>query len=811
LTSIFLRGSRKIGRIIKRQIKNVHAPFKAAIIGCGGISSTHIVGYESLFSVRVDAGSDLSASMLASTLDEWPFLRVYRDYRQMLEEVRPDIVSVCTWPQSHAEIVSAAARASVKGILCEKPLALNLTEIEAMIENCRAQGVKLGCGHQYRFHPVYVEAARRIAAKDLGEIRAVRGVIRGSVSNNGPHLIDTARFLLSDPAALTVECRYERTKDLIERGLPCEERATTIIEFAGGIRGEFETGHPDPKLFRIEVEGDKGLLVVTPTSLTANGKTETFSGMHVSEECRTRQFGEFVEYVKGARPSYKADAPTAAATAELVLAAYESMHTGVRTELPLGNRGDVIRHTFADSEAFSRHSASDSKATRLAAKPSDPATSADQRLALDGGPRSVPRWFSSDPYLGISEMKNLAAVIRSKNLNRVGGVAVPRLEQEFAELYGSPCAVASTSGTSAIHVALAALNPEPCEEVITTPLSDMGTVIPILACNCIPVFADIDPDTGMLTAESIAAKISPRTRAVILVHLFGRPAEMPPIVALLRERGIALIEDCAQAHVTEYGGQKVGTFGEFGCFSLQQSKQITCGDGGLTLVNRPEFVERARFFPDKGWARGGGRNHQFFGMNYRMTELQGAVALAQLRKLPRLIRARREPARQLVEILDRIPVLALPPQKSQILSSWWKFPLGIDEEATGMTTDEFYEALRAEGVCMMRRYLARPLFEEEMLRCRRTYGQSGYPFSAVEYAAPDARDFPGLRKFNERWLLLDWSSRVKSYHVEAIGNAVRKVIEALARRKGFEADGEAEDESYCGDRLAPEGAVVAAR
>jgi dTDP-4-amino-4,6-dideoxygalactose transaminase/predicted dehydrogenase len=777
LASIIVRGSRKIGRIVKRRIKEIHSPLKVAIIGCGGISSTHIVGYESLFRSRVDAGSDISAAMLASTLDQWPFLRAYRGYRQMLREIRPDIVSVCTWPQSHTEIVCEAARAGVRGILCEKPIALNLAEIEEMLDVCRDHGVKLGCGHQYRFHPVFMNAAQRIAANDLGKIHEVRGVIRGSVANNGPHLIDTARFLLADPAAVRVDSRFHREKDIIERGLPCEEKAVTTIEFAGGIHAEFETGHPDPRLFRIEVHGDRGSMIVTPTSIESDGIQETFDGEHVLDVCRRRQFGEFVDWVRNARSTYASDVQTASATAELVLAAYESMRVGGSVALPLGNRGDVIRQAFPDSKASGGEMPiSEDKPEK---QNMDSPTS--ERLALDGGPRSLKRWFSCDPHLGIAELKNLASVIRSKNLNRVGGIAVPQLESEFAELYGSPCAVASTSGTSAIHVALAALNPEPCDEVITTPLSDMGTVIPIIACNCIPVFADVDPNTGILTAESIEKKITPRTKAVILVHLFGRPADLSPIVELLDRHGIALIEDCAQAHVAEYAGKKVGTFGVFGCFSLQQSKQITCGDGGITLVNRKEYIERAKIYPDKGWARSSGRNHQFFGMNYRMTELQGAVALAQMRKLPSLIAARREPAEKLAELLSRIHGVLLPPQSSEINSSWWKFPIGIDARSTGISTDEFADALRVEGLRMMRRYLPRPLFEEEMIRCRRTFGQSGYPFSAVVYAAPDVSDFPGLAEFNERWLLLEWSSRVKRNHVDGIHRAVEKVIGRLAR------------------------------
>ena len=248
------------------------------------------------------------------------------------------------------------------------------------------------------------------------------------------------------------------------------------------------------------------------------------------------------------------------------------------------------------------------------------------------------RWFSPKPNIGAAELAGLARVIHSRYLNSVDGREVPALEREFAAAYGSP-------GRRRIHVrhgvdprGTRRHQPDPCDEIVTTPLTDMGSVIPILACNCIPVFADVDPRTGNLTAETIASKLTQRTRAVVLVHLFGRPADLAPIRDLLDRHGIALIEDCSQAHFAEYAGKKVGTWGDLGCFSLQQSKQMTCGDGGITLVNRDDLAGRARLFVDKGWDRAGGiRAYPFLGMNYRMTELQAAVALAQLRKLPRSI------------------------------------------------------------------------------------------------------------------------------------------------------------------------------
>jgi dTDP-4-amino-4,6-dideoxygalactose transaminase/predicted dehydrogenase len=744
---------------------------RAAVIGCGRIAPTHVSGYEQCGGAYVAAVSDLSPTVLAAFLDEWPFVRGFRRVEQMLREVGPDLVSVCTWPQSHAAIVCQAARAEVKGILCEKPIALQLVEIEEMLGVCRSTGTKLACGHQYRFHPVFLRLSEAIRRGQPGSVCKVAGAIRGSLANNGPHLIDTIRFVLGDPAAVSVSGQCRREHDTIERGLPCEESATVRIEFAGGIVCEIETGRPEAGKFSIEVIGSEGTLVGTPDSLTIDGKRTKFDFGSVIAQCRARQFREFVRWVRGKQPSYAADAEQAAKTTEIVLAGYESARLGRPVELPLLNRGDVIRELYPISATAEEQAVGAARDVDADAK-----LPMRYRLALDGGERAVKNWFSSAPVFGVAEARNLSRVLISKKLNRVGGRFVPQLEREVAAMYGSPCVVASTSGTSAIHVALAALNPEPCDEVITSPLTDMGSVIPILASNCIPIFADVDPETGNLTADSIAAKITSRTRAVIVVHLFGRPAVLPPIVDLLRSKGIALVEDCAQAHLAEYAGKKVGTYGDFGCFSLQQSKQITCGDGGLTLVNRPELGERAQLFADKGWARGGARNHKFLGWNYRMTELQGAVALAQLRRLPRLIKVRRSMAERLAERLSGIRGVVLPPRDANVACSWWKFPFGIEETEGGRTTDEVFDALRVEGVRMMRHYLPRPLFEEPMIRCRRTYGQSGYPLSASWYVQPDIADFPGLQQFNRRWCLMDWSNRVKRRHVEAIYRAVEKVV-----------------------------------
>jgi dTDP-4-amino-4,6-dideoxygalactose transaminase len=267
--------------------------------------------------------------------------------------------------------------------------------------------------------------------------------------------------------------------------------------------------------------------------------------------------------------------------------------------------------------------------------------------------------------------------------------------------------------------------------------------------------------------------------------LFGRPADLRPISGMLRPRGIPLIEDCSQSHFAEYDGKKVGTRGDFGCFSFQQSKQMTCGDGGMTLVNRPDLIDRATMFVDKGWDRKHGtRSHLFLGMNYRMTELQAAVARAQLRRLPGMIQRRREMATRLSQKLARVPGLRLPNDSVGIVPSWWKYLCHADEEALGVSADAFAMALRVEGVQVAREYVPRPVFEYEVLKRRQTYGGSGYPLTAIKYREPVIEEFPGFLEFARSMLLMSWSQHVRAKHVDGISRAAEKVARLLPLRSG---------------------------
>lgn len=408
---------------------------------------------------------------------------------------------------------------------------------------------------------------------------------------------------------------------------------------------------------------------------------------------------------------------------------------------------------------------------------------AEAALAVNGGRpvRTSPLPSVMDAMgrtLGDEEIAAVTRVIRSGMLSATWGTEVAALEREFAEFIGSSHAVACSSGTAALHLAVAAVNPEPGDEIITTPISDMGTVAPILAQNAVPVFADVDPLTGTLDPDSVAGLIGPRTKAIIAVHLFGKPAAIQALRAIAERAGILLIEDCAQAYAAPVDGRFCGTHGHIGCFSLQQTKHITAGDGGLVITDDPILARRMRLFADKGWPRDSGeRTYLFLGLNYRMTELTGGVARAQLVKLPGVVERRRSAALRASRALEGLAGVTTPPDEGN--HTYWLYPLLIDPDVAG-DTHAWSKALAAEGVPSSPGYLSAPLYAAPVLRDQVTYGESGYPLAGVrdydEGLCPVAEDL-----IARRLLTLLWNEAFTDSDVDDITAAVRKVHAAMVR------------------------------
>jgi dTDP-4-amino-4,6-dideoxygalactose transaminase len=381
--------------------------------------------------------------------------------------------------------------------------------------------------------------------------------------------------------------------------------------------------------------------------------------------------------------------------------------------------------------------------------------------------------------MGDDELALLTEVIRSGTLTATKGEQTKTLEAEFADRLGMAHAIACSSGTSALHTAVAALDPEPGDEIVTTPITDMGAITPILYQGAIPVFADVDPDTGNVTAATIEDRLTDRTRAVMVTHLFGNPCGMDAITALLAERGIPVIEDCAQAYGASTGGRPVGALGSIGCFSLQQGKHITTGEGGLVVTDDDALARRARVFVNKGWPYGeAGPDHEFLALNYRLTELQGAVARAQLAKLDDMIDVRARTTTRFTERIADIPGVRAPVVAEGDVHGYWRYCLLVDGGVIEGGPGALAERLAIHGVASAPRYIQKPAFECKVLSEQRTFGDSRWPFTL---AKPDAVDydpsrFPGVYAALDQMLVLGWNEGMTEEHVDGLADALRSAV-----------------------------------
>jgi len=411
------------------------------------------------------------------------------------------------------------------------------------------------------------------------------------------------------------------------------------------------------------------------------------------------------------------------------------------------------------------------------------------RLAVEGGTPVIDTPLptiknASGRLFGEEERRAVTEVMEEGVLCYTYGQRVRRFEREFAGLMGASNAVAVSSGTAALHTAMVYLNPDPGDEILVPPITDMGTVIAILLQQAIPVFVDIDPLNQNMDPAQIEQHISPRTRAILPVHIFGGPADMDPIMEIARKHGLFVIEDCAQAHLAQYKGRTVGTIGDMGCFSFQQSKHITTGDGGMVIAKRDsQFGRELRLCFDKGWPRHKHeRDHYFLAPNYHMTELQAAVGLAQIGKYSRCIEGRRRAAERLNSLLANEEAVKPLGTLPGCTHTYFHYCFTIDLGAMRVDMDTIVNALAAEGLTCELGYPGRiPLYLYPSIRDKKTYGSSGWPFNSP--AARRIWDYgeglcPKAEEACKRTVVLPWNECLTDEHVDLIAAAVRKVLNA---------------------------------
>lgn len=403
----------------------------------------------------------------------------------------------------------------------------------------------------------------------------------------------------------------------------------------------------------------------------------------------------------------------------------------------------------------------------------------ERRLAIHGGPKVKTTPFGTGKRFGVEEAKELMEALEQNTLFYHHGKKVKQFLRDFNELYGVKYSVATSSGTAAIHVALGAAGVTVGDEVITSPITDQGTLIGILYQNAIPVFADVHPHTYNMDPGSIESRITPRTKAIVAVHLAGNPCDMDPIMEIARKHNLKVIEDCAQSYLCRYKGRLAGTIGDYGCFSTNDFKHISTGDGGIVTINSGEEEDYrvVHAFADKNYQRFAEqvqRDLSYLAPNYRMTELQGAVGVAQLKKLLWICEMRHRYGDRVTEGIRDLPGI----QPHQVYEggwcSYWFYMLRLDLSALSCSREEFSKALAAEGIPNQQGYIPEVVYLQPLFQKRQAYPNSHFPFDLSDVAYPQGL-CPTAEQILQTAVRIGISEFYGEQDIEEIIQGIRKV------------------------------------
>ncbi len=380
-----------------------------------------------------------------------------------------------------------------------------------------------------------------------------------------------------------------------------------------------------------------------------------------------------------------------------------------------------------------------------------------RHLAAYGGTPSSPRPIPiAQVMLEEADIDAVVQVLRSGQL-RAGRIC-QTFEEAFAAQVGARYAVSVSSGTAALHIAYAATL-EPGDEVLVPAFTFFATASMISAVGARPIFCDVHPETFTLDVEDARRRITPRTRAIVPVHLFGNPADVAAVQALAEEHNLVVIWDAAQAHGARYQGQDVGGLDHLVCYSFYPTKHMTTGEGGMITTNDPHLYERCRLLRDHGQHRR--YEHVLLGYNYRLTDVMAALGLRQLKRLPAWVRQRRQHARYLIQAFRSLPGLHVQREQPGGESSFNLLTVALDLSRFTHGRDTFVELLRAENIGVGVHY-PRPLHWQPVYR--KSYGHVRLPVAEA---------------LSQRVFSLPVHPALTQEDLAAIVRGVRKVVEAL--------------------------------
>lgn len=363
-------------------------------------------------------------------------------------------------------------------------------------------------------------------------------------------------------------------------------------------------------------------------------------------------------------------------------------------------------------------------------------------LALLGGSPVTDKAFGWNKSIGSEEKSAVMRVLESSELSGFvasandlfwGGIEVRKLEAAFCKHYGVKHALAFNSATTALHAAVSATGTGPADEVIVSPYTMSASSTSILMTGAVPIFADIESDTFGLDPASVLENITPYTRGIMAVNLYGHPARLDPIREIAKSHGLFIIEDNAQAPDAIYRGHKTGTIGDIGVFSFNRHKVMQSGEGGVLVTNNDKFAEKAALIRNHGECVVADMNIDDIvntvGLNYRMTEMEAAVAYEQFLKMPSLNEERILLAQRMNEGLASLLGIEAPKTEENCKHVFYMYAMKFDEGLTGLPRDLFVRAVVAEGIPMRAGYV-RPTYLEPVYRRKICFGPNGFPFTA---------------------------------------------------------------------------------
>ena len=302
-----------------------------------------------------------------------------------------------------------------------------------------------------------------------------------------------------------------------------------------------------------------------------------------------------------------------------------------------------------------------------------------------------------EPTLTGNELKYITQAVETNWISSAGSF-IRDFERKFADLSGARYGVACANGTVALHLALATLGLEPGDEVIIPTFTMIATANAVTYCGGRPVLVDAEPCTWNMDLNQVEDRITPRTRAIVPVHTYGHPVDMDSLRQMADRHGLLVFEDAAEAHGARYKGRPVGSLGDAACFSFYGNKIITTGEGGMVTTNNEQIARLAWNLRDHAFSHERHFWHKFVGFNYRMTNMQAAIGLAQTEQLEKFVQMRRANAAYYSSLLAAVPGITTPPEADWAMNVYWMYGILVDEKAYGMNRDQLRRALAERGI-----------------------------------------------------------------------------------------------------------------